>query len=153
MKYLNTLDYGIIVIYFAFLIGLGLYLKKKASASIEDYFLGGRNLPWWALGISGMAAWLDITGTMIITSFIFMLGPRGLFIEFRGGAVLVAAVLMLWAGKWHRRSQCITGAEWMIYRFGEGFGGQFARIVSAIAAMVGTIGMLAYMVKGVGLFL
>ena len=153
MKYLNTLDYSIIVIYFAFLIGLGLYLKKKASASMEDYFLGGRNLPWWALGISGMAAWLDITGTMIITSFIFMLGPRGLFIEFRGGAVLIAAVTMLWAGKWHRRSGCITGAEWMIYRFGEGFGGQFARIISAIAGMVGTIGMLAYMVKGVGLFL
>ena len=153
MKYLNVLDYSIIVIYFAFLIALGLYLKKKASASMEDYFLGGRTLPWWALGISGMAAWLDITGTMIITSFIFMLGPRGLFIEFRGGAVLVAAVAMLWVGKWHRRSQCITGAEWMIYRFGDGFGGQFARIVSAIATIVGTIGMLAYMVKGVGLFL
>jgi Na+/proline symporter len=153
MKYLNTLDYGVIVIYFAFLIGLGLYLKKKASASLEDYFLGGRSLPWWALGMSGMASFLDITGTMIIVSFLYMLGPKGLFIEFRGGAVLILAIMMLWTGKWHRRSQCITNAEWMIFRFGEGFGGQFARIVSAIAAMVGTIGMLAFMVKGVGLFL
>ena len=89
MKYLNALDYGVIAVYFAFLVGLGFYLKKRASASIEDYFLGGRSLPWWALGISGMAAWLDIAGTMIITSFVFMLGPRGLFIEFRGGAVLL----------------------------------------------------------------
>ncbi len=153
MGYLNSVDYTIIFVYFSILIGLGIYLQKKASASLEDYFLGGRSLPWWALGISGMASWLDVTGTMIITSFLFMLGPRGLFIEFRGGAVLVAALAMLWTGKWHRRSQCITGAEWMKFRFGEDFGGHFARIVSALAAVIGTIGMLAYMIKGVGLFM
>jgi len=153
MEHLNALDYTVIGIYFAFLIGLGLYLKKIASASLEDYFLGGRKLPWWALGIAGMASFLDITGTMVIVSFLFMLGPRGLFIAFRGGAVLVLVFMLLWTGKWHRRSGCMTGAEWMVYRFGEGFGGQFARIVGAIATIVGTIGMLAYMVVGVGLFL
>jgi Na+/proline symporter len=66
---------------------------------MEDYFLGGRQLPWWALGVSGMASFLDLTGTMIITSFLFMMGPRGLFVEFRGGAVLVLALMMLWSGK------------------------------------------------------
>jgi Na+/proline symporter len=153
MGNLNTLDYSIIVVYFTILIGIGFYLKKRASASLEDYFLGGRQIPWWALGISGMAAWLDVTGTMIISSFLFMLGPRGLFVEFRGGAVLILPIILLWTGKWHRRSGCITGAEWMVYRFGEGFGGQFARIVSSTAAFAATIGMLAYMVKGVGMFL
>jgi Na+/proline symporter len=59
MQYLSSFDYVIICIYFAILIGLGLYLKKKASASLEDYFLGGRKLPWWALGMSGMASCLD----------------------------------------------------------------------------------------------
>lgn len=153
MEYLNGIDYGVIIVYFLCLIGLGVYLQKKASASMEDYFLGGRQLPWWALGISGMASFLDVAGTMLIVSFLFLMGPRGLFIEFRGGAVLVLTVMMLWTGKWHRRSQCITGAEWMTYRFGEGFGGQFARIVAAVATIIGTVGMLAYMVKGVGLFL
>ena len=80
MKYLNLADYSVIVIYFTALICLGLYLKEKASASLEDYFLGGRRLPWWALGISGMASFLGVTGTMIIVSFLFMLGPGGLFI-------------------------------------------------------------------------
>ncbi len=153
MGYLNTVDWSIIVIYFAFLIGLGFYLQRKASGSLEDYFLGGRSLPWWALGISGMASWLDITGTMIIVSFIYMLGPRGLYIEFRGGLGLVLVFMLLWTGKWHRRSQCLTGAEWMIYRFGDGFGGRFAQLLSVIAGVVGTIGTLAYLIKGVGLFL
>jgi Na+/proline symporter len=153
MQYLSSFDYVIIGVYFAILIGLGLYLKKKASASLEDYFLGGRKLPWWALGMSGMASCLDITGTMLIISFLYMLGPRGLFIAFRGGAVLVMIFALIWVGKWHRRSRCMTGAEWMIYRFGNGPGGQFARIMSSVSTIVITIGMLAYMVKGIGLFL
>ena len=97
------------VLYFSFLVSLGLYLKKKASASMEDYFLGGRQLPWWALGVSGMASFLDLTGTMVIVSFLYMMGPRGLFVEFRGGAVLVLAVMMLWAGKWHRTHRKRSG--------------------------------------------
>ena len=153
MNYLNKLDYTVILIYFSLLITLGMYLRKKASASLEDYFLGGKKLPWWALGVSGMASFLDITGTMIIVSFLFMLGPRGLFIEFRGGAVLVLPFMLLWAGKWHRRSGCMTGAEWMVFRFGEGLGGQFARLAQALARIILTVGMLAYLVKGIGLFL
>ena len=131
MPNLGPVDYGIISVYLLFLIILGFTLSRKASASLEDYFLGGRRLPWWALGISGMASHLDMTGTMLIVSFLYMLGPRGLFIEFRGGAVLIMAVILIWAGKWHYRSRCMTGAEWMIYRFGSGTGGDFARIVTA----------------------
>jgi SSS family solute:Na+ symporter len=153
VRYLNAFDYSVIAVYFCVLLGLGFYLSKRASASLEDYFLGGRKLPWWALGVSGMASNLDMTGTMLIVSFLYMLGPRGLFIEFRGGAVLILAVLLLWTGKWHRRSNCMTGAEWMVYRFGEGIGGQFARVVTAVCVMVGIVGALAYLTKGVGLFL
>ncbi len=153
MAYLNRFDFIFIVIYFSILVGIGLYLKKKASASLEDYFLGGKKLPWWALGISGMASWLDMTGTMIIVSFLYMLGPRGLYIELRGGVALPLAFAIIWTGKWHRRSNCMTGAEWNIYRFGEGLGGQFTRIASVAATMLGTIGMLAYLIKGAGMFL
>ena len=153
MDYLGTFDYAVIAVYFALLVGLGFCLKKRATASLEDYLVGGRRLPWWALGTSGMAHFFDMTGTMVIVSFLFLLGPRGLFIEFRGGAVLVLVFFMIWAGKWIRRSQCLTAAEWMIYRFGDGFGGRFAQVVSVVANVVGTIGMLAYLMKGAGLFL
>ncbi|MCE5187185.1 MAG: hypothetical protein LLF76_13775 [Planctomycetaceae bacterium] len=152
MSSLHLVDRVIIFVYFVCLVGLGLHLKKKASGGMDDYFLGGRQLPWWALGISGMASFLDLTGTMIIVSFLYMMGPRGLFVEFRGGAVLVLAVMMLWTGKWHRRSGCITGAEWMVYRFGDTLGGRFARMSGALAAIVSSVGMIAYLIKGSGLF-
>jgi len=69
MEYLNLLDYLLISLYFLVLIGLGLYLRKRASGSVEDYFLAGRNLPWWALAFSGAAWWFSISGSMIIIAF------------------------------------------------------------------------------------
>ena len=153
MNYLQPHDYAIIAAYLIALVGLGFYLSKRASASVEDYIVGGRKLPWWMLGFSGMASFLDVAGTMLIVSFLFMLGPRGLFIEFRGGAVLVLAIMMLWTGKWHRRSGCLTGAQWMLFRFGDGPGGRFAQLAKALSVFIWVVGMLSYLAKGVGLFL
>jgi Na+/proline symporter len=153
MRFLGIGDYAVILAYFAILIGIGAYFRKKAAASLEDYFLAGRKMPWWALGLSQMTFWFDMTGTMIITSFLFLLGPRGIYIEFRGGAGLVLVFLMLWAGKWHRRSGVITGAEWMIYRFGQGFWGHFARLMMVVSQVVLNLALLAYSFKGAGLFL
>lgn len=153
MRFLNGIDYGVIGVYCLILVVMGFMLQRKASADMESYFLAGRKLPWWALGVSGMLNFLDMTGTMVIVSFLFILGPRGLFIEFRGGAVLVLAFMLLWTGKWHRRSNCMTGAEWMIYRFGAGPDAKAARLITAIQGVLFTFGMLAYLIKGAGIFL
>lgn len=152
MNYLSALDYLIIACYFMVLISIGLILRRRASKSLEDYFIGGRKMPWWALGMSGMASWLDISGTLLIVSFIYLLGPRGMFIEFRGGVGLVLVIMMLWVGKWHRRSGCVTGSDWMIFRFGDGPGGRFAELAKVAAALIGLIGELGYLIFGAGLF-
>ena len=153
MNVLSAVDYTIIVTYLVVVTGVGFFFKKVASGSLENYFLGGRRLPWWLLGTSGMAHFFDMTGTMLIVSFLYLLGPRGLYIEFRGGAVLVLAFMMCWTGKWHRRSQCITNAEWMNFRFGQGKDGNAARLLTAISALIMAVGIIAYLAKGAGLFL
>lgn len=152
-NHFGTIDYIFMGIYALILIGLGIYLKGRASESLEDYIIGGKKVPWWAMGISGMAQFLDLTGTALIVSFLFILGPQGLFIEFRGGAVLILVFMMLWIGKWQRRSGCLTGAEWNIFRFGDCWGGRFAQLMAVFAICITTIGMLAYLSKGVGIFL
>ena len=153
MRVLRPWDYGVFIAYFAVLIAIGAYFRRRAAASLEHYFLAGRKMPWWALGLSQMTFWFDMTGTMIITSFIYLLGPRGIYIEFRGGAGLVLVFMMLWVGKWHRRSGVITGAEWMIYRFGRDRWAHFARLMSVAANVILNLGLLAYSFKGAGLFL
>jgi Na+/proline symporter len=152
-SYFGTLDYVFMAFYVAVLIGLGFYLKRLASRSLANYITGAQNIPWWAMGVSGMASFLDLAGTAVIVSFLFLLGPQGLFVEFRGGAVLVLPFMMLWTGKWHRRSGCLTGAEWNIYRFGDCWGGRASQFMGVIATVLTTIGMLAYLIIGAGIFL
>ncbi|MBM3311507.1 MAG: sodium:solute symporter [Candidatus Aminicenantes bacterium] len=153
MKLLRPSDYAVFALYFAVLIGIGAYFRKRASRSLEHYLLAGRRMPWWALGLSQMSFWFDMTGTMIITSFLFLLGPRGIYVEFRGGACLVLSFIMLWTAKWHRRSGVMTGAEWMIYRFGRDRWAHFARLTSMASNVILNLGLLAYSFKGAGLFL
>jgi len=57
------IDYSIVVFYLAGMVLLGLAMRKKASQGIESYFLGGRSMPWWMLGSSGMASNFDVAGT------------------------------------------------------------------------------------------
>ena len=152
MLSLGPIDTTIIVLYFVLTLVVGLVMTKKARSSLNDYFLAGRRQPWYLLGITGMAGWFDLTGTMIITSFLFLLGPRGLFIEFRGGAVLVLAFLIAYTGKWHRRSGCMTSAEWVTYRFGYDKAAQWMRVLTAAMGIAMAVGMLAYLVRGASLF-
>ncbi|MEX0322627.1 MAG: sodium:solute symporter [Puniceicoccaceae bacterium] len=150
---LSNLDYIIIVLYSGLLIAMGVFLARKASGGLEEYFLGGRKLPWYFLGCSGMAAWFDVTGTMVITSFLFMIGPKALYIGFRGDAVLILVFLLCFTAKWHRRSGVLTGAEWMQFRFGSGKDASAARLLTAIVSILPVIGLIAYLMKGTGLFL
>ncbi|MGB0743050.1 MAG: sodium:solute symporter family transporter, partial [Opitutales bacterium] len=150
---LTTVDYITIFVYSGLLILMGVLLAKKAAGGLDEYFLGGRKLPWYFLGCSGMASWFDVTGTMVITSFLFMIGPQALYIGFRGDAVLVLVFLLCFTAKWHRRSGVMTGAEWMQFRFGEGKDANAARLLTALVNILPVIGLIAYLMKGTGLFL
>ena len=149
---MHPIDITIIVTYLIAIVAVGLIMQKKASQGIDSYFLGNRNLPWWVLGASGMASNTDIAGTMINTAFIYALGTKGFFIEIRGGVTLIMAFLMVFMGKWNRRSQVMTQAEWMHFRFGKGKEGDVARVISAIASIIMTVAMVTYFVIGAGKF-
>tara|TARA_Y100001934_G_C12375307_1_gene788843 strand:+ start:830 stop:2629 length:1800 start_codon:yes stop_codon:yes gene_type:complete len=149
---METIDLIIIIVYLLSIVTVGLLMQKKASSTIDSYFLGDRKLPWWVLGASGMASNTDIAGTMINTAFIYALGTKGFFIEIRGGVTLIMAFLMVFMGKWNRRSQVMTQAEWMHFRFGKGTEGDTARIIAAFASIIMTIAMVTYFVIGAGKF-
>lgn len=147
-----TLDWAIAAAYCCAVPLIGLALAGRASAGLEAYFLGNRRFGSLLMGVSGMADWFDLSGTMVIASLLFLFGPRGLYVEFRGGAVLILAFLMLWTGKWHRRSGCMTAAEWITFRFGEGAAAEALRTALALFNAVVGVGMLAYAVRGAALF-
>jgi Na+/proline symporter len=147
------IDYLIIIGYLLILVGIGIYLQHKASRSTEAFFLGDKNLPWWALGASGMASNLDVSGTMIIAALVYAMGVQGFFIEIRGGVVLILAFMMIFMGKWNRRANVMTIAEWMEFRFGTGSQGQAARILAAVAQLIFAVWAISYFIQGAGIFL
>jgi len=147
------IDYAIVVVYITGMVLVGLYMQRRASAGIDSYFLGGRKIPWWALGASGMASNFDVSGTMINTAFIFAMGASGFFVEIRGGVTLIMAFLMIFQGKWNRRAKVMTLAEWMRLRFGDRRDGDIARIIAAISVIIMTIAMITYFAVGSGKFI
>lgn len=150
---MEIIDYIVVIIYLVFILFFGFFLQRKASTGIESYFLGNRNLPWWVLGASGMASNTDLAGTMILTALVYALGTKGFFIEIRGGIVLYLGCLMTFIGKWNRRAQVMTVAEWMQLRFGMGREGNIARIISAVANIIFAIASISYFAVGGGKFL
>ena len=146
-------DYSIVVVYLISMVVIGFVLQKRASAGIDSFFLGDRKIPWWALGASGMASNLDVSGTMINTAWIFAIGAAGMFIEIRGGVTLIMAFLMIFMGKWNRRARVMTMAEWMRFRFGTDRQGDVARLTAAIASIIMTVAMITYFAVGSGKFI
>ncbi len=151
MKSLTPLDISIIIGYVIIVTILGLWCRRKASKDITSYFLGGRNIPWWALSLSGSVSTFDITGTMWIVSLFFLIGVKSIWIHWMWG-FLMAAFFMSYMGSWVRRSGVLTGAEWMEVRFGSHTGGKAARAASALLAVVTCVAFIAYATEGIGKF-
>ncbi len=150
---LSGLDISIIIEYFILVTLAGLYFSKKAAHSMDDYFLGARSIPWFLLGISGMATYLDMSGTMLQSSFFYMLGAKGYWVAYRGAVALSLAFLMIFIAKWMNRSKVMTNAEWMVFRFGTGKGGESARLLAAVSTVIMAICFMAYFFIGSGKFL
>ena len=148
---LHIIDISIIIIYIAATIFIGFYISKKASKDINSYFLGGNKIPWYILGVSNASGMFDITGTMWLVYLTFVYGLKGIFIPWTW-PVFNQVFLMIFLSKWLRRSNVMTGAEWIKTRFGTGQGAKLSHVIIVIFALISVIGFLAYGFKGIGKF-
>ncbi len=150
---LAGIDLAIIGGFLVIVTVVGFALSKMASENVDEYFLGGNKIPWWVLGISTSTSNFDMAGTMIIVGVVFSLGYKGFLVEIRGGVGLSLAFLVVFLAKWLRRSRVMTSAEWMKLRFGTDRQGRVAHVLSAVANILLSLGMIVYFSKGAGKFL
>jgi Na+/proline symporter len=148
---LSAIDQVIVVLYLATIMAIGFAMKRKAAKGMSSYFLGGRQLPWWALAMSGSSSYFDITGTMWIVSTFIALGLKGMWVHMLWGFPITAFYLA-YMGKWIRRSDAMTGAEWMKTRFGPGKSGDIARFSYTLFAILTITALLGYGAIGMGKF-
>ena len=148
---LHPIDLGIILAYVVVVIIIGILISKKASEGITNYFLGGKNLPWYLLGVSNASSMFDITGTMWLVTVLFVYGLKGTLLPWLW-PTFNQVFLMIYLARWIRRSNVLTGAEWIGTRFGTGRGAELSRLSVAIYAIVSVTGFLTYAHQGVGRF-
>jgi solute:Na+ symporter, SSS family len=148
---LHPVDAAIIVGYVVIVVIAGLWLSRKASKSLESYFLGGRSLPWYMLGVSNASGMFDISGTMLMVYWLFVYGLKSVWIPWLW-PVFNQIFLMVYLSVWMRRSGVMTGAEWIRFRFGDSPGAVLAHFIVVLFAIVNVIGFLAYGFIGIGKF-
>jgi hypothetical protein len=59
---------------------IGYWVSHRASQSMQNYFLGGNKMPWYMLGISNASGMFDISGTMLLVSWMFVYGLKSVWI-------------------------------------------------------------------------
>lgn len=148
---LHAVDMCIIIAYLVAAVFVGWLLSKRASKSIDAYFLGGRSLPWYVIGTSHGASGFDITGTMWFVTMLFTYGLKAAWIPWIW-PLFDRVFRQVYLGPWIRRSNVLTGAEWMRTRFGTGVGGNLSHISVVIYALVASVGFLGYAFQGIGKF-
>src|SRR5258706_4466426 len=90
MKHLSTADWSIIAAYLLAIIGLGVWFGKDQK-NTRDYFLGSKNIPWWGIGLSIVAA--ETSALTIIGVPAIAYGGNIWFIQLIIGYVIVRLVL------------------------------------------------------------
>jgi SSS family solute:Na+ symporter len=148
---LHTLDLAIIVAYFVTVILIGLWVSRRGAKDLDSYFLGGKKLPWYMLGVSDASGMFDISGTMLLVYWLFLYGLKSIWLPWVW-PVFNQIFLMMFLSAWLRRSNVLTGAQWMQTRFGSDRGGTLAHLSVVVFALVNVIGLLAYAFKGIGKF-
>lgn len=150
---LSVLDISIIVLYLLSMLVLGWLLRKKARENQENYLMGGKQLPWYLLGMSDASDMFDISGTMWMVALCFVYGMKSIWIPWLW-PVFNQVILMMFLSKWLRRSNATTGAEWLATRFGKtGKSVQGSHNVVVAFALLSCFGFLAYGFVGLGKFI
>ncbi|NOQ86502.1 MAG: sodium:proline symporter, partial [Deltaproteobacteria bacterium] len=115
---MSTPDWIIIILYFAGMISMSVYLGRGQSNQ-DDYYVGGRNLPWWAVGISTMATQTSAISFISIPAFV-ALKPGGGISWLQSElavplAIIAISVLLL---PFFRKLELISVYEYLELRFG-----------------------------------
>ena len=139
---LRSLDYFLIFGFFTLVLCIGIYVSKKSGKNSVEYFLSGRNMPWWLLGFSMVATTFSTDTPNLVTDFVRTDGVSG---NWGWWAFLLTGLLtvFIYAKLW-RKSNVSTDMEFYELRYGgkpaaflRGFRSLYLGVVFNVMAMAG----------------
>lgn len=113
---LSWFDWGVVAAYFLISLGIGVYLRKRATGSVSDFFVSGRNVPWWLAGTSMVATTFAADTPLAVTGLVARNGIAGNWIWWSmafSGMLTVFFYARLW-----RRAGVLTDVEFAEIRYG-----------------------------------
>ena len=112
---LTWIDWAAIAAYFLFNILIGLYYRKRATGSTEDYFVSGRNVTWWLAGTSMVATTFAADTPLAVTGLVAAYGIAGNWLWW---SMLMSGMLTVffYARLW-RRAGVLTDVEFAEIRY------------------------------------
>jgi len=112
---LNTVDISIIFAFLLVSLIIGIIVMRKAGSSSEEYFAGGRNMPWWLLGVSMVATTFSTDTPNLVTDIVRKNGVSGNWVWF---AFLITGMLTVFVyAKLWKRSNVLTDIEFYELRY------------------------------------
>ncbi|MBI1805818.1 MAG: Na+:solute symporter [Ignavibacteria bacterium] len=112
---MHILDWAIIAVYFIASAAIGIYFTKRAGTNIQEFFLSGRNLPWWLAGTSMVATTFAADTPLAVTELVAKNGIAGNWLWWNfvfGGMLTVFFFARLW-----RRAGIMTDVEFVELRY------------------------------------
>ena len=111
-----TLDWLIIFLFFAISLGIGIYVSKSSGKSANQFFLSGRSMPWWLLGLSMVATTFSTDTPNLVTDIVRTNGVSGNWVWW---AFLITGLLTVFVyAKLWRKSNVSTDLEFYELRYG-----------------------------------
>lgn len=113
---MHLVDWLVVLAYIITTLAIGVYLSRRASSSIEEFFVSGRSLPWWLAGTSMAATTFSIDTPLYVAGVV---GNRGIAGNWEWWAFGMGHVMLIYifARLW-RRSEIVTDAELIELRYG-----------------------------------
>lgn len=113
---LSNLDWAFVFGFFFLSLVIGIYASKKASKNASEFFLSGRNMPWWLLGVSMVATTFSADTPNLVTDIIRKNGVAG---NWAWWAFLITGMLTVFVySRLWRRSKVLTDIEFYEIRYG-----------------------------------
>ena len=112
---LTVVDGIVIALYFVFNLAIALWLRKRATKSVNDFFISGRNAPWWLAGTSMVATTFAADTPLVVTGLVAKNGIAGNWIWWSmafSGMLTVFFYAKLW-----RRADVLTDVEFAEIRY------------------------------------
>jgi SSS family solute:Na+ symporter len=116
---MNAIDWTVIVVYMIGMIGLSVFLSRGQEDQ-DDYYVGGRNLPWWAVGISTMATQSSAISFISIPAFIALKEGGGFtWLQYELALPLAMILVMVFMIPFFRSLELVSIYEYLEMRYGK----------------------------------